>query len=168
MFTGKLMAPAFNMAGYRNLLTREFSDHIAHAAFEWLNAVLDRVPTWSGASRATFLRLAQEVGYSVDISPVVSSRIGLGQRLGDGKITVDADKGKFLFEYTTTLPWLVYNEYNDANADPDPTLFHALLDPGPYHFQLLGKMAFERYAAGVQITSPRSFIVGKTYSIRSS
>jgi hypothetical protein len=168
MFTGKLMAPAFDMAGYRNLLTREFSDHIAHAAFEWLNAVLERVPTWSGASRATFLRLAREVGYSVDVSPVTNSRIGLGQRLGDGKIEIDAQKGRFTFEYTTTLPWLVYNEYNDANANPDPTLFHALVDPGPYQFQLQGKLAFERYASGVSITSPKPFIVGKSYPIRRS
>ena len=47
----------------------------------------------------------------------------------------DKTKGVYTFTYSTTLPWLVWNEYHDANVDPDPTKYPPpakLKKPGPY------------------------------------
>ena len=151
-FKGSLATLQFNMSDYRNRLHETLSNEIAHAAFIWLEAVLSEIPTWSGASRATFLRLAREVEYTLTIDPTVASRVPYGQRHGDGEITADAGKGLYSFSYQTTLRWLIHNEYNSPETDPQ--VFYRLLKPGPYHFQQKGQAAFRKFAAQVRLPSP--------------
>lgn len=155
-FTGFLFAPRINLQKYLNALHDELSEQLALACFEWLNATAANIPQWSGASAATFLHLAREIGYSLPISQsgIAPNREALGLRHGDGKFTVEKDRGRYSFTYTTTLKHLIYNEFNNANIIPDDTLFSRLLQPGPYRFQEAGQVAFRRVASTVRLPNP--------------
>lgn len=151
-FKGNLTSFNINMTSYRRAIHEELSEEITRLAFVWLDAVLAEIPTWSGASRATFLQLGHEISYSFSIDPVVTSRISFGQRHGTGKMTADAKKGLYTFEYTTDLKHLVHNEFNSPESDPN--VFHRLKKPGPYNFQIKGRAAFMREVSSVRIPSP--------------
>jgi len=77
----------------------------------------------------------------------------MGVTQSDGKLTADKQTGEYTFTYSTTLPWLIWNEYHNANVEPDPTLFYRLIDPGPYNFQAVGARAFLRSADSVALPS---------------
>lgn len=158
-FTGKFKAPRLALANYQKRLATTLNTAIAEAAAEWLGAVLNKVPVWSGASQATFLPLARAIDYALTIQPVLSakrSRVNLGLQKSDGVVVADPVAGKFHFHYETSLEHLIHNEFHNANVDPDPTKFKGvdLINPGPYEFQKLGQQAFERYAAGVSLPDP--------------
>jgi hypothetical protein len=140
---------------YHRALQEALGDAIAQAAFQWLGATTAAIPVWSGASLATFLPLASATGFSLSVSPVsFKDRISLGLRNASGSITADASTGKFEFEYSTTLEHLIYNEFNNANITPDPSLFARLLTPGPYHFQEKGQEAFRKAVQDVRLPEP--------------
>jgi len=151
-FKGYFVTLQFDMSDYQKRLHETLSNEIAHAAFIWLETVLAEIPTWSGASRATFLRLAREVEYSLTIDPRAVNRIPYGQRHGDGEIVADPKKGLYTFSYSTTLRWLVHNEFNTPETDPE--VFYRLLKPGPYNFQEKGQAAFRKFAADVRLPAP--------------
>ncbi len=155
-FKGSLALLQFDLEGYKKRLHEHLSEEIARAAFVWLNTVLDEIPTWSGASRATFLALSQEVGFNLSISPKLGGAIGLGIGVGaahgQGTMTADVGKGEYSFKYSTDLPHLVWNEFNTPAGDPN--VFFRLKKPGPYRFQKKGKEAFERIAAEVRLPEP--------------
>jgi hypothetical protein len=161
-FTAQLSAPRIDMSAYRNALDKHMTQGIAQGLMAWLEAVLAEIPVWSGASRATFVKLAQQIGYGLPVAPAAvqaahglfSSRIdrtatGMGQ--SDGKLTADKETGEYTFSYSTTLPWLIWNEYHNANVDPDPTLFYRVVKEGPYNFQAVGARAFLRFADTVDL-----------------
>jgi hypothetical protein len=153
-FTGKLVSFEIDMARYKTKLHEQLLEDLERAAFAWLDTVLSEVPEWSGASRATFSHLARKVGYSLIISPKVISRESFGSRHGKGDMTMDKAKGLYTFTYSTDLKWLVSNEYRHNTQKNDPSVFHRLLNPGPYHFQKAGKAAFERESQGVRLPNP--------------
>ena len=165
-FKGTLRSFRINLQAYKKAMHRHLADEIAHVAFLWLNAVLMEIPVWSGASHATFLRLAREVGYQLSVQPKVVSRIGYGQRHGDGEVTADPEKGEYTFRYETTLSHLIHNEFHNANSTPDPTLFHRLRKPGPYHFQRVGLKAFEDFAKTVRLPDPFESMKVKNHKVR--
>jgi hypothetical protein len=168
-FTAKLAIPRIDVLGYRTTLDRHMSEAIAQALMTWLEAVMAEIPVWSGASRATFVKLAQQIGYGLPVGPaevnaahgLFSSRINrtaMGAAHGDGKLTADKETGEYTFTYTTNLPWLIWNEYHNANVEPDPTLFYRLLDPGPYNFQIKGARAFLDFANNVSLLPVRPYV----------
>jgi len=117
---------------------------LAQGLMEWLQVVIVEVPIWSGASRATFVKLAQHIDFSVPVSggPAPVDRSGEGMAASKGEFEADINSGQYTFTYGTSLPWLIWNEYHNANIDPDPTLFAKLKKPGPYDFQTKGAAAF--------------------------
>lgn len=151
-FTGALVSIEMDMADYRQRLHESLSEEIAHVASVWLEAVLQEIPIWSGASWATFTKLSREIGSTLAISPAVKSRISYGQRHGDGALTANKKKVEYTFEYSTDLRWLVHNEFNTPESDPN--VFAKLKKPGPYHFQRIGRAAFEKHAADVRLPNP--------------
>ena len=38
-----------------------------------------------------------------------------------GKLNLNEPPGHYTFTYQTSLPHLIWNEYHNANTDPDPT-----------------------------------------------
>jgi hypothetical protein len=115
---------------------------------------------WSGASHGTFLRLANAIDFNLTITeaPNAPRRVSYGQRNSDGNLDIDAARGRFFFMYETRLKHLVYNEYNNANIDPDPGLLSRLLNPGPYEFQKTAAEAFLRSIGSVILPDPSSHI----------
>ncbi len=151
-FTGALISIELDMADYRRRLHESLSEEITRAAIAWVETVLTEIPIWSGASWATFTRLSRAIGRTLTISPSVISRISYGQRHGDGALTADKQKVEYTFEYSTDLRWLVHNEYNAP--DSDPNVWGKLRKPGPYHFQRIGLKVFEGMAKDVSLPSP--------------
>ena len=121
---------------YRAELERRAADNISRSAFEWVNTAIDIIPSWSGASRATLMSLAEEIGVPVpiEIQPGAPNRVSLGKSKSESDINLAADDGRFTFSYSTDLDHLVYNEFNNANVSPDPGLYSRLRTPGPYGF----------------------------------
>ena len=80
-FSGTLATPKLNLSAYMNALHQHLTDAIQNAAREWLHATVVEVPVWSGASVATFLKLAAAVAFPLGASPIVGvmSRVALGQ-----------------------------------------------------------------------------------------
>lgn len=113
------------------------SELITLAAIEWINAALDIIPVWSGASHATFLHLARAAGYQLTINERSNApnRVHLGARTSSGDIEIKADAGQFSFNYETRLRHLNINEREHATRLTDPRLFGELRDPGPYNFR---------------------------------
>lgn len=156
-----LSAPALDLSGYKKALHKEMMAAVSQGVMEWLEAVLMEIPVWSGASRATFLKLASSIQYSVPIDPVAQSRIGMGRASGAGGMDIQPTLGVYKFSYSTSLPWLIWNEYHNANVDPDPTLFYRVIKEGPYNFQVQGAKAFLKFAEGVGLPSIRPFVRAK-------
>jgi len=161
-FTAQFSTARIDVSAYRNTLDVHMKDAIAHGLMEWLEAVLAEIPVWSGASRATFVKLAQQISYNLPVAPAAVKaahglfteridRTWMGVAQSGGKLTADKATGEYTFTYSTTLPWLIWNEYHNANVDPDPTLFYRLLEPGPYNFQVTGARAFLRFAEDVDL-----------------
>lgn len=159
----RITVPSINIQAYRQALVESMFDSMLRGVFAYLDAVTSVVPEWSGASRATFLHLARQVGYPLVVNnlPHVENRVPLGLAESEGSFKSEEDKGRVSFKYKTTLPHLVYNEYNNANDNPDPTLFGKLRNPGPYGLQELGKQAFIREVR-TALPDINGFIILKT------
>jgi len=157
-FTASLAAPTLDVAGYRKALKAHMQEALAQAIVTWLAAVLEEIPVWSGASRATFIPLASRIQFNIPITPRVIDRRGVGIASAGGELEIDEEKGRYAFEYRTWLPWLVWNEYHNANVDPDPGLFDKLLKPGPYNFQVKGYEAFKRFSQTVDLPAVAPYV----------
>jgi hypothetical protein len=162
--TRSFNVPRIDVEQYRSALDRHMKEALAEGLMVWLDAVLLEIPNWTGASRATFWRLAETINAHVDAS---GPRVGVGQLAGDGSLVTDRTRGVYTFTYSTTLPWLVWNEYHDANVDLDPTKYPPpakLKKPGPYHFQAKGAFAFMRSADKVRLPAVSPYV--KSYPVK--
>jgi hypothetical protein len=168
-FTAQFSIPRIDVLAYRNTVDQHMTQMIAQALMLWLEAVLAEIPVWSGASRATFVKLASAIGYSLPVAPAAvdsahglfNSRIdrtGMGMASGDGGVVTDKETGEYTFSYSTTLPWLIWNEYHNANVEPDPTLFYRVIKEGPYNFQAVGARAFLRFADSVDLPAVKPYV----------
>jgi hypothetical protein len=163
-FTAQFSIPRIDVAAYRNALDSHMKAAVAQGLMEWLEAVLAEIPVWSGASRATLVKLAQQIGYGLPIAPAATAtgeridRTWMGMAQSDGTLTADKEAGAYTFTYSTSLPWLIWNEYHNANVEPDPTLFYRLIEPGPYNFQVTGARAFLRFAENVRLLSVKPHV----------
>jgi hypothetical protein len=160
--------PRFDLSGYQSDLKKALADAITKAAIAWLHATTTKIPVWSGASLGTFRQLASQVGFQVDISVARNApeRINLGLQNSTGKLDVsEGGNGRVSFTYGTTLAHLVYNEFNNANAVPDPTLFSKLKNPGPYNFQGAGEAAARASIEDVRLPDPTKRITITTLRV---
>lgn len=79
---------------------------------EWVTEVTDVIPVWSGASRASFLRLANQAEVQIEIEPLIvapiGSRIPLGFETSVGVIIADArgSAGLFGWDWQSTLDYI--------------------------------------------------------------
>ena len=157
-FKAEFIVPKIDMASV-SLIDETLKEAISQAVMEWLNAVLGLIPVWSGASRATFKKLASIIGMNVPVDMAsVTSREGIGESLSSGKVSFNDPPAVYTFEYSTELPWLIWNEYHNANEDPDPTKWPPpakLKRPGPYEFQQRGYLAFVQFAKTVVLPDIR-------------
>jgi len=156
----------FNKAAYNQLFESWLHQQISRLAAQYLLATaIDLIAgqtgtyrVWSGASAATFLHLANEIKSTIPITQGNSTGIAYGKRFSDGGIEIDKGIGRFF--YSTDLPHLIYNEYHNANQDPDRALFSRLKHPGPYGFQKAGFRAVEHALDGMD-PLPSPFLARK-------
>jgi hypothetical protein len=153
-----------NLDGYKKLLDGQMREALAVGLAAWLDATATEVPVWSGASRATFLKVASQIGYPVPIDGIsVADRTAIGQAASKGELVADIESGLYTFTYATNLPWLIWNEYHDATVEPDPlkgcTL--PLRKPGPYQFQVKGTAAFLHNTGDTALPAVAPHIVAK-------
>jgi len=128
---------------YERQLRAALAENITRAAFEYVNAALTVIPVWSGASQATFTEIAQAISLPLAIAnrPGAPNRTQLGQGLSSGELDTTGTSVSFVYE--TALPHLIYNEFNNANTNPDRSLFSQLIQPGPYGFRQIASSAAE-------------------------
>ena len=159
-FTHTYRFPRFNLGGYKQALDKSMREILAQGLMAWLEAVVAEVPVWSGASRATFVKIASKIDASVPIGggPAPTDRIGIGMAASTGEMTTDISSGLYVFTYGTSLPWLIWNEFHNANIDPDPTLFAKLKRPGPYDFQVKGAAAFLHTTSSASLPAVAPFL----------
>lgn len=152
-FTGTFLPPRINLAAYKKALQDELKEQLAFAVFQYLDAVLAKIPVWSGASAATFLALAKTVDFPLSIEPRggPADGISFGRAHGTAQYEAGVKEGVFMFTYATTLAHLIHNE---QFPPPGPGQFGHLLHPGPYHFRDTGKEAFDKVAQAVRLPSP--------------
>ncbi len=162
-FTANFRLPRVDMNEFRKLLDEQLIRATTQGAVVWLTKVIEEstpragMPVWSAASRATFAPLASQVEYALALSPVSDAPnridIGIGASPGDNGVFERGETpGIYSFTYSTTLPHLIINEYNNANEYRNPKSgkpYFRLTNPGPYHFQEKGKSAFLKHAAEV-------------------
>jgi hypothetical protein len=144
-------APRIDKGAFIKELDRILISEIKKAARAWLEAtVIPLIPVWSGASRGTFLKLAESIEFGIPIQPTAPPGRGVGiaggRAASDGGIEIRA--GLYLFHYSTTLAHLIINEFNDATQ-----WGFNLRNPGPYHFQEAGRITFE----GIKAMLPSPF-----------
>ena len=148
----------FDMAAYLTAMRKSLTEVNKEAGRIWIHAAVEviPIPTWSGASRATFQKLAREVGTSVPIGPRrARDRTALG-RLSSTTSGVIEDKAAhyYGFQYVSDLRYLTYNEFNHAVPGPPPQPRSRAIDNTPYNFQAKGTAAWKQFAKDVRLPSP--------------
>ena len=161
-FKANFHALSFNLKGYTAHLNGYMTDWLKQSGREWLSAaVLVVIPTWSKASRATFQKLANELGTTIPYGPQLSmkDRESLGLSAGSGS-GLELGKNRWYFKYHSTLRYLAYNEYNRVVYGQAPNVFShsGLTNPTPYHFQEKGLAAFEMFTQFTKLPDPRKFM----------
>ena len=111
------------------------SEMIAQALMVWLEAVLAEIPVWSGASRATFVKLAQQIGYDLPVGPATGNwahglfdsrmdRTAMGMAQSDGKLTADKDDRRvhLHLQYDAAVADLERVPQRQRRSGPEPVL----------------------------------------------
>jgi hypothetical protein len=158
-FTTSFYAMNFDIAGYRKVLLQYLRSMNEKAGQAWIDTAVNQtpIPTWSGASRATFSKLAQELGTSVPIGPIKAKRdrIALGKASSSSSGVVENKARGFVgFVYETNLQYLAYNEYNLATAGPPPQPFSNNVRFTPYNFQSRAQAAWIKIASTAKLPNP--------------
>jgi hypothetical protein len=162
-FKTNFRAIVFDETGYKRALLEVMRKYNELAGAAWIDAAVNRapIPTWSGASRATFQKLASELGTSVPIGPIVANkdRTSLGQATSSGSGVIEDTKSFYVgFMYKTTLAYLHYNEYNRAIAGPPPQPFSNAVRFTPYNFQKASEKAWRKIAKKAKAPSVVPYI----------
>jgi hypothetical protein len=160
-FTTRFYRLDLNLEAYKRDLLQYLRKLNKRAGQAWLDAVINKtpIPTWSGASRATFQKLASDLGTTVPIGPIRSrkNRTALGRSTSTGSGVVES-KDFVGFVYETDLRYLAYNEYNHATKGAPPRPFSNKVRFTPYNFLGTGYLAWIKVAEKADIPDPYKFI----------
>ena len=153
----------FDEAEYKKALLNKMRELNERAGSAWIDTAVNKtpIPTWSGASRATFQKLAKELGTSVPIGPIVAdkNRVSLGRSSSSGSGVVEDRKNFYIgFNYETDLRYLRYNEYHHATAGPPPRPFSNAVRFTPYKFQEKAEQAWRKEAKDAKAPNPLPYL----------
>jgi len=153
----------FDRGSYEEALLNALRHINEVAGRAWLKAAVDEtpIPTWSGASRSTFQKLASDLGTAVPIGPIRAkkNRIALGRANAGASGKFEDRKNLIVgFIYETTLQYLAYNEYNAAVAGPPPQPYSNNVRFTPYNFQGRAQAAWEFEASRAKLPDPTNYI----------
>jgi len=159
-FKAEFYTMHLNMGVYEKAMLKALREYNERAGQAWIHTAVDKtpIPTWSGASRATFQKLAAELGTSVPIGSLrTKSRVSLGQSTSGGSGIIE-DKSYVGFRYSTSLRYLAYNEYNAAKAGTPPAPFSNNVRFTPYGFQDRARSAWEAVAKTAELPNPYKYL----------
>jgi hypothetical protein len=152
----------FSLAAYTKDLNQQMTNQLKEAVGVWISTAVSVIPVWTGASHATFVKLAAKIGqsFSVGGGNIPGVRIGPSEGRSASRGTLTAWGGVWVAEYSTTLWHLIYNEYNDGNLDKLTARVRShLKKPGPYGFQDKANTAFKAYVDKyVRMPKPWNYI----------
>jgi hypothetical protein len=161
-FTAKFKKLNFDLQRCFAEIDQHLSEQTKRSGQIWLNATVISIPipTWSGASRATFQELARSLGTSVPIGPIKAKkdRTSLGRSVSKGGFKKDKVTLNYSFFYETDLRYLAYNEFNKAVKGPPPQPFTNNVRFTPYRFQDKGSKAWQEFAKNVRLPNPYNFL----------
>jgi hypothetical protein len=161
-FTTEFYSITLDLVAYNKALLTALHNLNERAGQAWIHAAVNKtpIPTWSGASRATFQKLATELGTSVPIGPLrTKSRVSLGTSTSSGSGVVEKKQLPYVgFVYSTNLRYLAYNEYNAAKAGIPPAPFSNNVRFTPYNFQDRAEAAWKRIAEKATLPDPLRYI----------
>lgn len=145
----------FDKRGAIRALNTYLKEFVRIGGIKWLDAtVLSIIPTWSKASRATFQKLARDLGTSIPYGPQRSHEdreaLGRANSAGSG---FTSKGNEHYFIYTTTLRYLIYNEFNKATQGPPPQPFSNNVRFTPYRFQERGDVAWDKHVQTINLPS---------------
>jgi len=165
-FVTDFKAITIDKVGYLRAMLKALREFNEKAGQVWIDTAVNKtpIPTWSGASRATFQKLASELGTTVPIGPIraIKDRTALGHATSSGSgVIVDASEAYVGFKYETSLRYLAYNEYNKAVAGPPPQPFSNNVRFTPYRFQSRAALAWQKEAAKAKLPDPFKFLKTK-------
>jgi len=118
------------------------------------------IPIWSGASRASFARLAAKLNWYIPSGPrVLTCPFTRGHAFGmkfDSGTEVYANKNIMYvgFQFATKLPHLLYNESNAPNPGPYPRPWSRGVRFTPYNFENRVLRTWKRYAERQKLPNP--------------
>lgn len=161
-FKTEFYSITFDLAAYQKEMLNALRALNERAGQAWIHAAVDKtpIPTWSGASRATFQKLATELGTSIPIGPLrTKSRVSLGRSTSTGSGVVENKQISYVgFTYATNLRYLAYNEYNAAKAGSPPAPWSNNVRFTPYNFQDRANSAWQRVADKAELPNPYRYI----------
>lgn len=164
-FKTKFTGMAFGLSDYRRAMLNALRNLNERAGQAWLNEAVNKtpIPTWSGASRATFQKLASELGTSIPIGPIkaTTSRVALGRSSSSGSGVEERNTKSTLyvgFIYASDLRYLAYNEYNRAVAGSPPQPYSNNVRFTPYGFQVRAEAAWLAVAKTAKLPDPSRYI----------
>jgi len=146
----------FDVLGYERNLQTFMAAYIKESGRIWLDAATEHIPTWSGASRASFRKLARALGTSIQMGPQRSrkNREALGEDTSIGEIILDPQRDFYGFQWGSNLRYLKYNEFNHATPGPAPQPTWAEIKGTPYHFQKKALDAWRTHVQTVDLPDP--------------
>jgi hypothetical protein len=159
-FKAEFYTMHIDMGVYGKAMLKALREYNERAGQAWIHTAVNKtpIPTWSGASRATFQKLAAELGTSVPIGPLrTKSRVSLGKSTSGGSKVIE-NKSYVGFQYSTSLRYLAYNEYNAAKAGTPPAPFSNNVRFTPYGFQDRARSAWEGVAKTAKLPNPYRYL----------
>ncbi len=173
--TAKLTGFELDLQAYRTTLAASMTDQLKDSIRVWLNAVIKpTIPTWSGASRATFEKIAKLAGLSMTYGPQKSrkDRKPLGKRESTASLK-STKAGVYSFEWGTTLRYFILNEttrqeYVPGARDTGSGVIYSrsgLTHPGPYNLESKGATVLEAFAQEITVPSLSPYIKTKSVKI---
>jgi hypothetical protein len=159
-FTTNFKSIQLDMKAFNRELLRVLRKNNEKAGQAWIDAAVNKtpIPTWSGASRATFQKLASQLGTTVTIGPIrsMTPRTALGRANSNSFVFEQGDVVGF--QYETTLRYLQYNEYNLATPGPPPQPYSNNVRFTPYGFQAKAQAAWQAEANKAVLPNPYDFL----------
>jgi hypothetical protein len=88
---GKI-APEIDIRKTLDTFHKDMTEFLFKTMKIWVTESTNPVPVWSGAARASFLKLAAQAQTTITINPIVKSRIPLGVQTSKGEVKVDPER----------------------------------------------------------------------------
>jgi hypothetical protein len=115
----KVQYPTIDLKRTREEIHRVMSEYVIESLRTWVIATTDVVPVLTGASKASFTKLATEASYNLSITPKgKKNNISLGVESFSGGVFADESAGSYGWTWSSDLDYIHvvdrHNRFLDA------------------------------------------------------